>query len=282
MDGLRPWRQVNIAFHDWPTAERIAVAHLAPLLTAAETEGLITAWFFVRKTPCWRVRYLPADKTSSLEDHLHLRIENLKREGHVADLTAVVYEPEARAFGGVQGMGSAHRLFHLDSRHLLTHLVTTGHLPGPGHRRELSVLLCTDLMRAAGLDWYEQGDVWARVARHRESLEPLPQGQGRALQAKMKTLMSADTTNLTGNGSPLGLSIPWARAFTRAGRELADLTAHGLLHRGLRAVLAHHIVFAWNRFGMPYATQAALADAAQATVFGPESTDRSPTIGDWA
>ena len=38
----------------------------------------------------------------------------------------------------------------------------------PGdHRRELGLLLGTVLMRAAGQDWYEQGDIWTQVAAHR-------------------------------------------------------------------------------------------------------------------
>jgi hypothetical protein len=41
-------------------------------------------------------------------------------------------------------------------------------------------------------------------------------------------------------------------------------------------VLAHHSLFAWNRIGLPYATQAALAAAAKTVVFGPDpTTERS-------
>jgi thiopeptide-type bacteriocin biosynthesis protein len=55
------WQQVNIAFPSWHHAETTVLADLAPHLSAAETDGLIGAWFFVRKRPCWRVRYLPAE-----------------------------------------------------------------------------------------------------------------------------------------------------------------------------------------------------------------------------
>jgi hypothetical protein len=36
------------------------------------------------------------------------------------------------------------------------------------------------------------------------------------------------------------------------------------------------VIFAWNRLGLPYSTQAALTAAAQTVIFGPDpSTERS-------
>ena len=55
-----PWRQVNVTLPDSAKAEHTAVTYLAPLLAKAEDEQLITTWFFVRKIPCWRVRYIPS------------------------------------------------------------------------------------------------------------------------------------------------------------------------------------------------------------------------------
>ncbi|MGQ0775693.1 MAG: hypothetical protein ACT4NY_14950 [Pseudonocardiales bacterium] len=55
------------------------------------------------------------------------------------------------------------------------------------------------------------------------------------------------------------------------------LAADGLLHRGLRAILAHHIIFAWNRHGLPYPTQAILANTAKAVVFGRDPTANHQT-----
>ncbi len=263
-----PWRQVNIAFPDWADAENAALAHLAPLLAAAEAAGLVTSWFFIRKAPCWRVRYLPGGDASQATAYIHRNLEDLKSNRHVEDVREVVYEPETHAFGGTESMASAHRLFHLDSRHLLAYLAGTGCQPGTGRRRELSVILCTALLRAAGLDWYEQGDTWSRVAEHRELPDQIPVGRLHALEADLRRLMSVDAGSLMREGSPLAFAAGWAGAFAAAGRELADLAAGGLLHRGLRAILAHHIIFAWNRLGLLYPTQAVLASTAKAVVFG--------------
>jgi hypothetical protein len=54
---------------------------------------------------------------------------------------------------------SSHRTFHLDDRGLPAYLTRS---PDSEHRCELSVLLCMTLLRLAGPDWYEQGNVWAR------------------------------------------------------------------------------------------------------------------------
>jgi thiopeptide-type bacteriocin biosynthesis protein len=162
-------------------------------------------------------------------------------------------------------MTSAHDLFHIDSRCLLAYLTRS---PDAEHRRELSVLLCTALLRSAGLDWYEQGDVWARVADHRDLPDPLSPERRQALEVDLRRLISVDTQPLMRSRGLLTCADQWSAAYETTGRELAALSAKGLLRRGLRAVLAHHIIFAWNRLGMPYASQAVLAHTARDVVFG--------------
>lgn len=252
------WHQLNVAFPDWPSAEKAALTHLIPQLTDSEHAGTIQRWFFLRKSPCWRIRYQPGN--TSVDDKLTNALTPLLHSGHITDATTVIYEPETHAFGGEAAMHTAHRLFHLDSRHLLTHL--TRH-PAPRHRRELSILLCTAMLRAAQLDWYEQGDVWARVADHRDPPEPIPEPHRQKLRAGLHHLLSADVSSLT-----LTVRASWPAAFADAGSELASLASTGRLHRGLRAVLAHHILFHWNRLGITPASQATLARAARAVTMG--------------
>lgn len=83
--------------------------------------------------------------------------------------------------------------------------------------------------------------------------------------------MSTDTgprSSLTDASGPLTFAADWAAAFEHAGSALADAAFDDRLTRGLRAVLAHHVIFHWNRIGLPTRTQSILAAAAAQAVFG--------------
>lgn len=277
------WLQVNIAFPDWDQAEAAVMAGLAPQLSAAEADGLIDAWFIIRKRPCWRVRYLPAAGTGpQAQARIERHLDEMAARRLPSAWTRAVYEPEVHAFGGDRAMAVAHRLFHYDSRCLLAYLRGDSGA-GSGHRREISVMLCSILIRAARQDFYEQGDTWARVAAHREP----PAGHGPdapgSFQAAVRRLITVDAESQMRNGAPLAHTAEWAAAYATAGRELASLAATGHLHRGLRDILAHHVIFAWNRLGLPYTTQAIVAATAKTAVFGPDPTTRQAGQGEqWA
>jgi len=278
IDDPPAWKQVNVAFPDWGQAERTAIAHLAPHLAAAETARTVDAWFFIRKRPCWRVRYLPSkylQTPARAGDWLARHLNELTAGREISGWASAVYEPETRAFGGARAMATAHRLFHLDSRCLLAYL-RDDHATGSEHRREISVMLCSILMRAAGQDWYEQGDIWARVASHRQPCPNPDPGRLAAFQARVRRLMTVDAESQMRDAAPLARIAPWADAYAAAGRDLAALAAAGALHRGLREILAHHVIFAWNRLGLPYPAQAILAATASTVVFGPDPAAGSP------
>ena len=258
------WRQINISYpgHTRQQQEQHAVAHLRQVLPAAETAGLITSWWFIRKG-AWRIRYLPARKPHSQ----HLARKQLT-DG--VSWTSDIYEPETHAFGGTQAMATAHTLFHHDSRHLLAYLHHR-----PADRRERSLILCSALMRAAALDLNEQGDVWAKVLQHRaEHLTRPPASDARAWEAftgDVRRLLLGTARN-TGE---------WHTAFENTGTNLRRLRETGNLTRGLRTVIALHVIFHWNRIGLPATTQATLAQAAKETIFGktPGSTCPAQLLG---
>ncbi|MET8090793.1 methyltransferase, FxLD system [Micromonospora sp. NPDC005220] len=259
------WRQYTVEFADPATAERVATTLLAPALATAQDDGVLHNWWYIRKYPSWRWRYVADDPTSSTFEDL---LETLDVDKLIISWTRGVYEPETLAFGGTASMQIAHRLFHDDSRHLLLE-------PGcaesaPLGRRELAVLLCSVLMRGAGLDWYEQGDVWAKVTEHRPA-SAVPDQAAAALGRAVKRLMTADVRSLARptSDSPLASYSTWLDAFETAGQELADLARHGRLRRGLRAVIAHHVIFHANRIGLSVQDQSILAALAVETVFNP-------------
>jgi protein-L-isoaspartate(D-aspartate) O-methyltransferase len=254
------WQQHNIAFPDRGTAQHIAAADLYPALLAAEEDGALRRWWFVRKQP-WKVRYLAPQPCVVVTDLL----DKLAAEGRIHGWNHGIYEPETTAFGGAESMNVAHTLFHQDSRHLLR---PPGATPAKLGRRETTAVLCSVMLRAAGLDWYEQGDVWAKVAELRSPVPAaVPPGHKGRLTEAMRRLMTADDRTLTNPGGPLAGQRGWAAAFDQAGHDVADLARHGHLQRGLRAVLAHHTIFHANRAGLLAEEQSTLATLASEAVF---------------
>ncbi|MFB9831015.1 thiopeptide-type bacteriocin biosynthesis protein [Actinoallomurus acaciae] len=246
---------MNIAYPgpDRQERERHGIGHLARILPAAEASGLITSWWWIRKGP-WRIRYLLNEETGGRDPVHPLLTASVTWTGDI-------YEPEVHAFGGPASMDAAHALFHRDSRHLLSYLHNK-----PADRREHSLVLCTALMRAAGLDWIEQGDVWAKVAEQRDGLQPsAPTSQAWASFTSDVRLL------LLGTACPGTIADDWLTAFAEAGRSLRALRETGELTRGLRTVIALHVIFHLNRIGIPATAQATLALAAKDTIFGSTS-----------
>jgi protein-L-isoaspartate(D-aspartate) O-methyltransferase len=250
------WHHYLVEFTNPSTAEHTAATLLAPVLDQAQHDDELDAWWYLRKTPAWRLRYQPVNLDTTVVDAL---LSELTATGQVESWSRGIYEPETVAFGGPAGMELAHALFHHDSRHCLgrardTALAVLG-------QRETTVLLFSAMLRAAGLDWFEQGDVWAKVASLRPADQVCSQRAERLSHA-VRRLMTANTHNL----SDLVPETWWA-AFDNAGHQLAELTRDGHLERGLRAVLAHHFIFQANRAGLSAPEQATLAALAVDTVF---------------
>jgi thiopeptide-type bacteriocin biosynthesis protein len=274
------WYQVSLYFTDWDIAEHTAAIHLASPLAEAAQAGQIGMWWFIRKAPIWRLRCQvgPTATVADIECTLTPVLERLAAAGLIGRWQPTIYEPETLAFGGAVGIGVAHRLFHADSRHTLEyvrdHDTEPGTRAGPEvGRRELSVLLCSSLFRAAGQDWYEQGDIWHRVTQMR----PLPPdtsaerlaGIARDLH-RLMTLDTSPTGNLCRAGGPLTFANAWIEAFDHAGRALRRAARDGNLNRGTRDILAHYVIFHWNRLGLTARIQAILAHAARDTVMNPD------------
>ncbi|MET8690541.1 thiopeptide-type bacteriocin biosynthesis protein [Streptomyces sp. NPDC004732] len=259
------WSQFYVEFTDWATAEQTARDHLVPMIRRLDNRDDTPLWWFTRKHPCWRLRFYAGP-----EDVIHSELDALTKAGLLRHWWPGIYEPETPAFGGVMGMLSAHRLFTADSHHILHHP------RAPLGRRELSVLLCTTLMRAAGLEWYEQGDVWDRVIteEQRSDTSQVPAKRVDEVTEQIRKLLLSNIDPkgplLMPNG-PLNPVTQWFDSFRVTGESLHRSVQSGDLDRGLRRVLAYHIIFHWNRMGFSISTQSALALGARTAILDPPS-----------
>jgi thiopeptide-type bacteriocin biosynthesis protein len=271
----RPLRQVYVEFTDWDASERAFARSLAPLLGQARQKGMIDGWWFMRKHPCWRVRIRPAGGGDE-DAFFRPALDALTADRTIVGWRAGIYEAEEAAFGGPEGMTVAHDLFIADSRAVMDLVAAPGDGSGLG-RRELSVLLCTALLRGAGLEWYEQGGAWHRVTRERPLPADVPAGRLPGMAGSLRTLLIAGASpgrEVFQPGGPAASAAGWADAFRRAGEALGALARAGTLQRGLRDVLAYHVIFHWNRLGLPARQQAVLARAARDAILGPVPSPR--------
>ncbi|MGQ0775400.1 MAG: methyltransferase, FxLD system [Pseudonocardiales bacterium] len=269
------WQQVMLVGADRHRLAPAGFAQLTADLEEAEAAGVITGYHFLRKDGGLRLRVAPdQERARRTMDRI---LDSLTTHGKISEWVRGVYEPEVYAFGGPAAMDIAHRLFCADSRAALAAAGRADHRgPGP---RETATLLVSALLRAADLDWYEQGDVWAKVSDHRPA-PALPSSEHLAkAYSAMRRLMTVE-----GAAAPVQASEPgWMlrlAAFETAGHELAQLARSGQIQRGLRAILAHHLIFAFNRAGLAASEQSALSYLAKEVVMQhPIGSNPGPTGG---
>jgi thiopeptide-type bacteriocin biosynthesis protein len=255
------WYDVRVEFTDWKTAETVGTTHLGPALDALHTAGAHTGWWFLRKHPCWRIRLHRADTTA-----VDRVLDNLTTTGHLARWWPTIYEPEMAAFGGITCLDVIHNLFCADTRGVLEHL---RHDQPSLDRRELSVLLLTALFHGAGLDSFERGDVFHRVAQQRATPPDTYTAKIEQLAAALRPVLTLDDparADLFDDAGPAAHALGWLMAFRDAGGQLGEAAASGHLGRGLRAILTHVVIFAWNRIGLSPTSQAVLARSAVAAL----------------
>jgi thiopeptide-type bacteriocin biosynthesis protein len=267
----RNWCQVHIEFSDWEAAENTAAFHLGPALQRLTDTGAISAWWFIRKAPCWRLRLKPAQRNDSdVTTAIGSTLDDLTSAGVLSGWRRTLYEPEVAAFGGRTGMEVAHRLFYTDSANIMAYLRQS---PPTIGRRELSILLCTTLFRGAGQEWFEAGDVWHRVALLRPLPSGVPTDRLTELAEGVRELLTYDV-RFVNSADPLSFAASWASSFHDTGQMLRRAADEGTLRRGTRDVLAYHLIFHWNRLGLSTTTQSILANTAEAVILGTDAFSR--------
>ncbi|MGW4503675.1 thiopeptide-type bacteriocin biosynthesis protein [Streptomyces sp. NPDC004436] len=259
------WHQANIRFTDYPTSHWIFRAYLLPALRT----GPVGNWWFVRKHPHWRLRYLPAPDTA-VEDavrHVAEALDSSVSWNVTAEWSSAPYEPEVTAFGGPDGMVLAHELFHVDSVGVIDYQATAGDQQEGLDAKAVSLLAMTMMMRAAGLEFGEQGDVWGLVEARRPLADDITSEQVSGMVESMRRLLLADARPLLVSDA-LAHAEPWISGLEANGRALGQAAAAGQLHLGMRGILARHVLFHWNRMGFTLRQQSIWSRAAREAVLG--------------
>ncbi|MFD5749423.1 thiopeptide-type bacteriocin biosynthesis protein [Streptomyces sp. NPDC127033] len=266
------WYQVYVEFADYPTAEQAICAYLLPALGEATNAGVVGAWWFVRKHPCWRFRISPgpAGAVEDVKKHVADALDRMVSWGVARRWWPSLYEPESFAFGGLAGTAIAHELFHADSVGVLNFLRCTATKTDPGllDPKATSFLLISLFLRAAGQEWSEQGDVWSKVEAKRTVPYGVPVELVSTLTGTLRKLLAIDAGPLLEAAGSLAPLADWTTAVEHAGRALADVGREGRLSLGTRSILARHILFHWNRMGFSTSQQAIWARAARETILG--------------
>ncbi|GAB3852506.1 thiopeptide-type bacteriocin biosynthesis protein [Dactylosporangium cerinum] len=254
--ATRTWHQVRVLFTDWHHAEHIAATRLGPMLDRLVEAGAASGWWFLRKHPHWRLRFADPDPAM-----IERALDDLVAAGIVAGWRAGVYEAETFAFGGPAAMRIVHELFCADSHGTLDYVRHPNPTLG---RRELSLVLLGTLLHHAGLDWFETGDVFAKVAQIRPITDIEPDRLAPLTSKTRALIATAHETGaqLFGSDGTVPFAAPWHVAHTAAGQQLRRAADTGNLARGLRTVLSHIVIFHWNRLGLTASTQGVLARAA--------------------
>ncbi|MET8772144.1 thiopeptide-type bacteriocin biosynthesis protein [Streptomyces sp. NPDC004658] len=260
------WQQVYIKFVDYPTADHAFRAYLLPALR----EAPVDQWWFLRKHPCWRLRVrhrpdVPMDKATA---HLTEALDSAVSWGVVKEWQPSLYEPETVAFGGPDGMAISHSLFHTDSVGVLDYFRHAAEgTKGLLDAKATSLLLTTLFLRAAGLEWGEQGDVWGRVEARRPLPDNVPVDKVSAMAEQLQRFLLLESAPALADG-PLTPLRTWVTGLEVGGQALADAAHEGRLALGLRGALARHILFHWNRMGFNTRQQAIWSRAAREAALG--------------
>lgn len=253
----RNWIQLNVALQRpdgqaLPSA-RAVFARLTPLLRRWRQLRTVTCFFFMRKPPDLRLRFLGPNLEAQVLPDLTRILQRLKREGFVKRFFPSIYEPETFKFGGPQAMKVVHAHFDSDSRAWvdLDRIWASGQ--GALTPDVLTLAVLNDLFSRALADASEVWDVWCNLAR----LIPIPPN----LQSPEAGVFFIDAL-LSRVTKPEACIL---RRYARANRTLSSgllrVWNHGRLQCGLRAIFPFIAMFHFHRYGFDATKQGLLAQA---------------------
>lgn len=248
------WLNFRIELDD-PDKYQSTLRQIYYILQEITNEEIINGFWYVRK--------------KDVSYHIRLRImtniiyktklsSKIKREISKLDIEGItqsVYEPEVCLFGGEAGMKLAHEFFSIDSEFILKFL---SHIDIDKliSLDSVSLWLWQSLIKEMNFDLYERWDIWNKVWQLRR-FEETESSSTQHYQEKLSKLF---LLNLETISDPVGQHIAlYNSMYIKWGKKLVQSDRNGLLNRGIRQLIAIHIIFSWNRMGFGNEKQRILA-----------------------
>jgi thiopeptide-type bacteriocin biosynthesis protein len=266
-----PWLEVRCALFPRMDApgQFVPWAALHDALEQWRAERRYESFFFVRKPPGLRLRFVGGDLGTQLEPVLLPWLTGAEARNDVRGFRFAVYEPEEARFGGPVGMAIAHDAFDRDSCDAMRYESMSDDRRGGVSRVDLSVAICGDLFLSCLGDRAEIWDVWQRLLRVIERNVPAATGKVPGRLDARPPHAAPDLADL----SPELRALVEARLADNRSVAATIVAARdaGRLTVGLRSWLTAVAIFHWNRlFLSPSLDELAAAVSAQCRVLEPD------------
>jgi thiopeptide-type bacteriocin biosynthesis protein len=253
------WLQMNVALErvDGQAVDsaRAVFAALSPCLRGWRRGGVVQRFFFMRKAPDMRLRFLSPEPDGVLRPELTSLLKTLRRDGWVQRFFPSVYEPEVFQFGGREAMDLVHTYFDVDSLAWMEmdRLWAAG--TATARADQIVLAVANDLFLRVLEDTGEVWDVWCNLVALRPAAEAVVPGP--------VPILFIDSLLPDVTRPEAAILARYAKANQRLATGLQRVWSRGRLLSGLRAILPFVALFHFNRYGIDGPTQAALAGAMQ-------------------
>lgn len=251
------WLQVNVAMErhegDALRSARVLFERLSPAIADWRRQVILDRFFFVRKPPDLRLRFLGQNLETHLLAELETILSGLKRDGFVKRFFPSVYEPEVFQFGGAEAMDRVHEHFDADSMAwiALDQLAASGPRTIPTKVVVLAVM--NDLFLRTLSCPSEVWDVWCNIASLLQAAQGMhPPTTGIVLIDSLLPHASKEEAHILQD---------YMRSNQQLSTGLWQIWNNGKLQCGLRAIFPFIAMFHFNRHGLDASARAALAYA---------------------
>lgn len=255
------WIEVSCSLFPGPDGTaHIPWQPLADALGGWRAEGLLQAFWFVRKMPGLKLRLRGGARQPELETELARWLAAAERCNDLRGYRFTRYEAEEYRFGGAAGLEVAHRHFDAGARAVIEYHAALAAGQSRLAPHEWSFANTSDLLQRALHDKAEMWDVWCRLRGLLPSSADAVEWPDAAKAAAGWSPLIGDLLAFDSDLAQAAMAANDATA-----TDLAALAEGGRLGVGLREWLAAATTFDWNRWGLP-SNLPALARALDAAV----------------